>query len=140
MDNNELVHHGILGMKWGVRRYQNKDGTLTAAGKARKFSEKQKASEAKKREDVKKRGTLTDAQLRKKIERIQLEKQLRELTDNEINSGRVAAKKALVQIGTKVATTAISGAALYGIKSAVSGQFNAQELGSAIFNGGPKKK
>jgi len=33
--NNELTHYGILGMKWGVRRFQNKDGTLTAAGKAR---------------------------------------------------------------------------------------------------------
>lgn len=32
---DELNHHGILGQKWGVRRYQNEDGTLTAAGKAR---------------------------------------------------------------------------------------------------------
>lgn len=32
---NYLMHYGILGMKWGVRRYQNKDGTLTNAGKKR---------------------------------------------------------------------------------------------------------
>lgn len=34
-ESNTLQHHGILGMKWGVRRYQRKDGTLTNAGKKR---------------------------------------------------------------------------------------------------------
>lgn len=33
--SNELYHHGIKGQKWGVRRYQNPDGTLTAEGKKR---------------------------------------------------------------------------------------------------------
>ena len=33
--SNELYHHGILGQKWGVRRFQNPDGSLTAAGKRR---------------------------------------------------------------------------------------------------------
>ena len=35
MNSNELMHHGIHGMRWGVRRYQNKDGSLTAAGRKR---------------------------------------------------------------------------------------------------------
>lgn len=35
MDQNTLCHHGIKGQKWGVRRYQNPDGSLTAAGKKR---------------------------------------------------------------------------------------------------------
>lgn len=33
---DELAHHGVKGMKWGVRRYQNKDGSLTRLGKKHK--------------------------------------------------------------------------------------------------------
>ena len=36
---NYLAHYGVLGMKWGVRRYQNADGTLTEAGKKRYINE-----------------------------------------------------------------------------------------------------
>lgn len=47
-----ISHHGILGQKWGVRRYQNSDGTLTAAGKRHvKKIEKQDAKWAKKNYD-----------------------------------------------------------------------------------------
>lgn len=48
-----LAHYGIKGMKWGVRRYQNKDGTLTAAGKKR-VSKQYKAESQKTMSDLSK--------------------------------------------------------------------------------------
>lgn len=37
--NGELYHHGIRGQRWGVRRFQNADGSLTAAGRRRRNSD-----------------------------------------------------------------------------------------------------
>lgn len=59
---NELMHWGIKGMKWGVRRYQNKDGSLTPAGKKRYDKEMAKLKEE---EKIAKNKLRTQAKLNK---------------------------------------------------------------------------
>ena len=66
-----LCHHGIKGMKWGIRRFQNPDGTLTEAGKKRYYQtgkypwsgfqlSDKKVKKGKEKRFVNKDGTLTD--------------------------------------------------------------------------------
>ena len=78
--NNELTHYGILGQKWGVRRYQNKDGTLTNAGKKRYDSEMDKL---KKEERILKNKQRTKAKMDKlEAKRKELE-ELRKATEDQ---------------------------------------------------------
>ena len=82
--NDELYHWGIKGMKWGVRRYQNKDGTLTPAGKKHYAGDGNAGQEAAKVEYAPKRtgkdaSAYTDEELRARIQRMQMEDQYRTL-------------------------------------------------------------
>lgn len=81
---DELYHWGIKGMKWGVRRYQNKDGTLTAAGKKHYNGDGNAGEEAEQVEYAPKRtgkdaSAYTDEELRARIQRMQMEDQYRTL-------------------------------------------------------------
>lgn len=72
-EDNYLAHWGITGMKWGVRRFQNPDGSLTEEGKLRYI---RKENEAKRKKKV---SEMTDQELRERLNRLTLEKQYRDL-------------------------------------------------------------
>lgn len=98
--NNELYHHGILGQKWGVRRYQNEDGSLTPAGKKRyntMHPDAQKYADLKK----KKLSEMSNAEISAYNQRANLERQYKQLNPSVV-------KKTLKIMGTitgAVATT-----------------------------------
>ena len=143
MDNNELQHYGIKGMQWGRRRFQNKDGSLTAAGKKRYKSEmdRLKAEEkaiktreatkakiakldAKRKElDERKRALddkstptptgrtkrksikdMTEAEIREKMARLQLEKDLKDLESKTRSRGQAFVEDVLETAGKNIAT------------------------------------
>ena len=117
MENSQLYHHGILGMKWGVRRFQNKDGSLTSDGKRHL----EQNSKAKQGNNKKKKGhttnkgksinELSDDELRKRINRLELEKRYEALSKKEQKAKLFDGKRFVTQVlenSGKVVATQLS--------------------------------
>lgn len=83
-----LYHHGILGQKWGIRRFQNSDGTYTEAGKKRR-REDSYSEDYKKYESLKKKSPkeMSNNELKEFNKRAQLEQDYRRLNPNAIAKG-----------------------------------------------------
>lgn len=174
---DELWHWGIKGMKWGVRHYQNKDGTLTTAGKkhygedgADGANTGTEATEYAPKVSKKKAGDYTDEELRAQINRMQMEKQYRDLAGQtnvreddpnrelklererlqlqkdvkslrkEINGGQTFVKTVFTNASQQALTKMATGAMLYAGQQSVKAIFNNPELANAVGTGNLEKE
>lgn len=121
---NYIIHSGIKGQKWGIRRYQNEDGTLTEAGKARYYKDTS-GKLRKKRSEY-----MSDEELRKANARLQAEKQYDLLTDR----GKI--KKNIAVTGISTVGSFLGTAGAYSIAKIVDkGSIDKSDLGKAAIIG-----
>ena len=157
MSDNELYHYGILGMKWGVRRFQNKDGTRTAAGKKRYSSRdnpgeqtKPKTVAERKKEILASRSArmlydnadlFTDSELQSAYNRLNLERNIKSLTPNEISKGKAMVKK-VADTTVKISAVMTTGIALWNNGAKIYNTFskNGKENPLPLIGGKEKKK
>ena len=104
MSNNVLIHYGILGMKWGRRKSQSTSST------------NHKSGEAKRSNKVK---NMSDAELRARVNRLQLEKQYRDLSKGDVSKGRKFVSEVMTNSAKKVATDYVSKYMTKGINYAI---------------------
>ena len=72
--DSDLYHHGIVGMKWGIRRYQNSDGSLTSTGKKRYANEWTKLKEKEKKIKAKEKKASNNAKVKAALDKLNAKK------------------------------------------------------------------
>ena len=102
MNNNELYHFGIKGMRWGVRRYQNKDGTLTKAGRKKMAKlDKEYSKLTRQKRNTESPNTrlskMTDDEIRARINRINLERDYLDLINNQDSINKQSEGKSFIK-------------------------------------------
>ena len=109
-----LEHHGILGQKWGIRRFQNKDGSYTNAGKERRKKEETGYQKYKRETSRKTVEKMSNKRLDQQIERMRKEQTYKELKKQQnLSKGQQFVDSVLGSAGKQAAKVVVTGAMVY---------------------------
>lgn len=100
-----LEHYGVKGMKWGVRK-----------SRSSRYSKKEQKERDRRADASKRRRTLSDKNLDTLVSRLEKEKKLKSLVDDDLTPGKSMAQQVLRNAGTKVAGAVLVGGAMYTVK------------------------
>lgn len=109
-----LMHHGVKGQRWGVRKEQR------AVSKSR-------------RKALKRVKTMSTKELNDRISRLEKEKRLRELTESEVSKGRAFIKNLLAESGRQIAKDALVGIGKYALSSIGKGFYTSRNSGQSRY-------
>ena len=133
MDQEDyLCHHGVKGMKWGVRKKRKDSSSSFISGRigSRKTNQNKKSTSkvVKKKTSIK---NLSDQELQAKVRRLQLEKQYRDLKRDEVSAGRKIVGEILKTSGKTLGVQVVNH---------VGGKAINKAFGAEVVNIGKKKK
>ena len=124
MSDDSLSHYGVPGMRWGKRK--------GSSG----ISRKEQASRDRRIDFAQRRRTISDRDLDGLVKRLEQEKKLRNLVDEDLSPGRTFVSKTIKSAGNKIAPAIAAGTAMYVVRGVITKNWPLSELASNI----PKMK
>lgn len=115
-----LVHAGVKGMKWGVRK------------DAVKLSRKEQSARDQRADYKNRRRTISDKSLDSMVKRLEQEKKLRSLVNEDLSPGKAFVANTIQQGGSKIAGAVAAGTAMYVVRGVLTKDWSLKELAANI--------
>lgn len=142
MDYTEMYHTGVLGMKWGIKKTtptsnssspdKNASEAVNSNKNASESSNPNKDKQQELKTSIKNRRLLSNDEIREKIERIKLEREFKNIANEDLSAGRKIVEDVLKYAVTEAGKKMLTGALMYGTRAAMTKQFSLIEAADYV--------